>query len=149
MKIGLAVATVVVSGAVLGACGSAEGDGADALSEAASIRETVADDAPAPETLDPTLDTCCLHPETGVCGECVGYSYCDACLCYAPTAPISRQNCPATAPECPPPRFVKKDCLQIAAWAKDPVTGLCCYYGVACKAPVDWPQFSTFEECLL
>jgi hypothetical protein len=44
MKIGLVVATVVVSCAALGACGSAEGNGADALSEAASIREALAED---------------------------------------------------------------------------------------------------------
>ncbi|MDI1483674.1 hypothetical protein [Polyangium sp. y55x31] len=107
-------------------------------------------EAPAAEPLDPTLPNpeCCLHPGTHSCGECIEGSYCDACLCWAPMTPISREMCHYNPPECPLPRNVKHECPQVSAWAKDPVTGLCCYYSLSCRAPVEWDQFYSYDACM-
>jgi hypothetical protein len=50
---------------------------------------------------------------------------------------------------CPAPSPYKIDCGLGPVWARDPVTGTCCYYEDSCEAPPTWEAFFTQEECEL
>jgi hypothetical protein len=32
-------------------------------------------------------------------------------------------------------------------YARDPATGICCFYSDPCRAPQGWPRFNSEAEC--
>jgi hypothetical protein len=46
-----------------------------------------------------------------------------------------------------PHKTYSQACIQVVAYAKDPLTGTCCQFGTPCNILEGWIQYPSMEEC--
>jgi hypothetical protein len=61
---------------------------------------------------------------------------------------VLRDLCASGTCCCPAPMpYYKADCGTGPVWARDPITGSCCFYNDGCEAPGTWDLYLTEEDC--
>ncbi len=94
------------------------------------------------------LNTCEFNGQTYMEGDVFDAGDgCNTCSCTSEGVGLcTDMACPE---QCPAAKVVESDeiCVAMTVHAKNPQTGLCCFYATPCEAPGNWDHFGSLEAC--